>query len=261
MAGGCALAGYDFAQRGLQCADVSFYSPGNTSGNTTIYGSVVRPSTVEALLPPVVLIPGSGPTNRWESALPDPMSEPFLDIAVALATHGVAVLAFDKRSCSPTDPVCADRVFCASVAHGTLPACADCSGCVDVFAVTLYDFVADGAAGMEYLVAQDYTLASAESQVLVGHSQGCVVAQNIPLSTGSMNVVLLEGIGSSYDSLLAEQAAFQNRGYEAKAQYLSDQGLTEAAFEFPPDAVPGPDVWRATVTYLAAGGWITRSPR
>ena len=44
-----------------------------------------------------VLVTGSGPNVRWGT---DGRTELFFDVSVALASKGIAVLVFDKRTCS-----------------------------------------------------------------------------------------------------------------------------------------------------------------
>ena len=114
----CGIA-YDFAATGLECTNVSFTSPGATSGATQLFGSLVSPTATQ-VVGAAVLISGSGPNNRWEAT---PSDAPFLDVAVAIASRGVAVLTYDKRSCA----TCANRSICLPVhAHSSLPACGSC---------------------------------------------------------------------------------------------------------------------------------------
>ena len=57
-----------------------------------------------------VLITGSGPNPRWATSAAS-RTQLFFDASVALASKGIAVLVFDKRTCSgATHPVCAHNV-------------------------------------------------------------------------------------------------------------------------------------------------------
>ena len=68
---------------------------------TTMYGTLVRPSGVGPF-PAVVMVAGSGPTDRnWNSPLlPGPSGGARL-IAEALAAAGIASLRYDKRASGP----------------------------------------------------------------------------------------------------------------------------------------------------------------
>src|SRR3546814_11001172 len=54
-----------------------------------------KDADVDAGMPAVVLVHGSGPHDRDESIGPN---KPFLDIARGLAAQGIAVLRYDKRT-------------------------------------------------------------------------------------------------------------------------------------------------------------------
>lgn len=83
------------------------------AGTITVYGSLVTPknyaSAPDNTVSGAVLVTGSGPNDRWASV--DKRLQLFFDTSVALATKGVAVLVFDKRTCSAgTHPVCIPNV-------------------------------------------------------------------------------------------------------------------------------------------------------
>src|SRR3546814_10223071 len=66
------------------------------SGERALPGTLAMPkdADVDAGVPAVVLVHGSGPHDRDESIGPN---KPFLDIARGLAAKGIAVLRYDKR--------------------------------------------------------------------------------------------------------------------------------------------------------------------
>ncbi len=172
------------------------------------------------------MIAGSGPTNRWGSNGPPVTERPYLDVAVALALRGVAVLLYDKRTCSsPT--FCPDRHFCTAVAQGSLKACSACPNCVDLFAITAYDYIADAVAAMRYLASQPFVNAS--SLISMGHSEGCFFAPHVALATKATSVVLLEGGGVPLEPILALQSDFQRPGLLARAAYYTRTGNPAAA--------------------------------
>lgn len=59
-----------------------------------ISGTLYKPNTEENF-PLVILVHGSGPNDRYETIGPN---APFKDIAEDLASHGIGVLTYDKRS-------------------------------------------------------------------------------------------------------------------------------------------------------------------
>jgi hypothetical protein len=173
-----------------------------------------------------IIIAGSGPTNRWGSDGPPVTERPYLDVAVALALRGVAVLLYDKRTCSsPT--FCPDRHFCTAVKQGSLQACSACPGCVDIYSVTAYDYISDATAAMRFLASQPFVNAS--SLISMGHSEGCFFAPHVALATKAASIVLLEGGGLPLEPILALQSDFQRPGLLARAAYYARTGNPAAA--------------------------------
>src|SRR5215467_9813964 len=70
-------------------------------GETTVYGTVVRP-VGPGPFPAVVMVAGSGPTDRdWNSPLLPGTNGSARLLAEALATAGFASLRYDKRASGP----------------------------------------------------------------------------------------------------------------------------------------------------------------
>src|SRR5579872_7033963 len=70
-------------------------------GETTVYGTVVRPFG-PGPFPAVVMIAGSGPTDRdWNSPLLPGSNGSARLLAEALAQAGIASLRYDKRASGP----------------------------------------------------------------------------------------------------------------------------------------------------------------
>ena len=70
-------------------------------GETTVYGTVVRPSG-PGPFPAVVMVAGSGPTDRdWNSPLLPGSNGSARLLAEALARAGIASLRYDKRASGP----------------------------------------------------------------------------------------------------------------------------------------------------------------
>ncbi|MGY1425374.1 alpha/beta fold hydrolase [Lysobacter sp. A289] len=81
-------------------ADATFIERDFSVGESdkTLPGTLAMPRSVANTgqrVPGVVLVHGSGPQDRNETVGPN---RPFLDIARGLASHGIAVLRYDKRS-------------------------------------------------------------------------------------------------------------------------------------------------------------------
>ena len=68
-----------------------------------------------------------------------------------------------------------------------------------------------------------------------------------------------EGDGVHDRLAVADLMAVEIRTRSLAAVLWLQTPYCRRAFEFPPGASPAPDVWRATLVYLSAGGWITRS--
>ena len=66
-----------------------------TLGSAALGGTLTLPATTAAEVPAAILVHGSGPGDRDESIGPN---RPFRDIAEGLATRGIAVLRYDKRT-------------------------------------------------------------------------------------------------------------------------------------------------------------------
>src|SRR5450432_3299400 len=73
---------------------ISFKNP----DGTTLRGTLVLPnSDPSAQFPALVLLQGSGPTNRDGNQAPLTVTNFLKQIADGLASHGIATLRFDKR--------------------------------------------------------------------------------------------------------------------------------------------------------------------
>jgi hypothetical protein len=219
-------SGFAWDSLNLTCTDVSF--PGGAGGDgspITLYGSVLS-----LMNPPafpagkrgsgVVFLSGSGPNDRWSCEATGAQCT-FLDLAVQLASDGLAVMVFDKRTChGGYNNMCANRQFCSALpASATgMPQCSDCKGCVDLYNVTLYDYIADAAAATKYMQSELNVMPSGTT--VIGHSQGCSYAPEVAARVGAPNVVLMEGTGVGPGVVLSLQAEFQLPLFEAYNDYL-----------------------------------------
>jgi hypothetical protein len=159
----------------------------NSSADVSIAGTLTIPKG-KGPFPAVLLIAGSGPSDRDESALGH---KPFLVLADHLTRQGIAVLRADKRGIGKTT--------------GTFSG----SG--------IKEFVSDALAGVEYLKSR--VEVDPKRIGLIGHSEGGNVAPMVAVQGRDVSyIVLLAAPGmSAYDILVLQD------GTEAKAAGSTDE--------------------------------------
>ena len=162
-------------------------------------GTLTVPRGATTPVPVVVIIAGSGPTDRNGNSIMGIRPNSYAQLAWRLAERGIASLRYDKR-----------------VLPGT-------EGTVDISRLTLEDFAADARAAAESL-AHD---ARFSRVVLLGHSEGSALAM-IAARGGSpvAGVISVSGLGRRLAVVLREQLSRQldsatlTRYDSAMAQYL-----------------------------------------
>ncbi len=129
--------------------------------------------------PAVVLVHGSGPNDRDETIGPN---KPFRDLALGLASRGVAVLAYDKRT----------------LTHGTAMA--------GVEGLTVQEEVVDDAVlGVDLLRVTDGV--DPDRVFVLGHSLGGMLAPRIAQeSDGIAGLVIMAGAARPLEDLILEQS-------------------------------------------------------
>src|SRR5258705_167496 len=169
------------------------------SGALELGGTLTVPRAAAEKVPVVVIIAGSGPTDRNGNSLMGIRPNSYAQLAWRLAERGIATLRYDKR---------------------VLPAT---KGTVDITRLTLEDFAADARAAAESL-AHDSRFSKV---VLLGHSEGSALAliaarQGPPVA----GVISVSGLGRPLGVVMREQLARQFdsatlvRYDTAMAQYL-----------------------------------------
>lgn len=138
-------------------------------------GATLSMPTGDGPVPGVVIVHGSGPVDRDLSVGPN---KPYKDLAWGLASRGIAVLRYDKRT-------------------------AACD--VDLANATIDDVVtADALAAVERLRVEERV--RADGVVLVGHSIGATLAPRILSRAGDLaGAVMLAPLGRSVPQAMLDQ--------------------------------------------------------
>jgi uncharacterized protein len=169
------------------------------SGGLELAGTLTVPRAAAGKVPLVVIIAGSGPTDRNGNSMLGIRPNSYAQLAWRLAERGVASLRYDKR---------------------VLPAT---KGTVDISRLSLEDFAADARAAAESL-ARD---ARFSRVLLLGHSEGSALAL-IAARAGPpvSGVISVSGLGRPLGVVMREQLSRQFdsatlvRYDTAMAQYL-----------------------------------------
>lgn len=154
-------------------ADVEVQIP---SGQIILSGTLSLPE-VASTVPGVVLISGSGPSDRNES-MPGISMKPFELLASQLSASGIAVLRYDDRGVGQSDG--------------------------DFLSATSLDFAEDATAAVAYLAGRPEI--DPDAIGVIGHSEGGMVAPMVAiLSTDLDFIVTLAGPAVPGYELIAEQ--------------------------------------------------------
>ena len=146
----------------------------NKAAGNTLAGTLTIPSG-NGPFPAVLLISGSGPNDRDESAFGH---KPFLILADYLTRKGVAVLRADKRGIGKSTG--------------------------DLANATTADFATDTEAGVAYLKSRPE--ADPRRIGLIGHSEGGTIAPMVAAGDpGVRFIVLMAGPGVPGDQIIVEQ--------------------------------------------------------
>lgn len=163
------------------------------SGDIMLAGTFTRPTT-DGQHPVVVLISGSGASDRNASLGQIAELEPFREIADHLTRAGIAVLRYDDRGVGASEG--------------------------DFAQATFVDFVADASAAVDYLTTRDDV--NAEQIGLLGHSEGGALAPEVAVSNADVSFVISMA-GSTVD--LRDVLLVQNQ------RILEAQGVDQARID------------------------------
>ena len=159
-----------------------------------ISGTLTIPDDAEAV-PGVVLVAGSGPTDRDGNSYVMPGPANYLrEIAHYLGSRGIAVLRFDKRGVGES------------------------SGPVSSFA----DYINDISALVDYL--SGFPFADPERLFIIGHSEGAWLASEVAARRDDLRGIgLLAGAGYPFFDTVKRQMLQQSEAVIAAG--LADEGL------------------------------------
>jgi pimeloyl-ACP methyl ester carboxylesterase len=205
------------------------------SGGFELHGTLLTPALGDAEsdgLPSVLLLPGSGPTDRDGNQPPAMKPDVLKQIAEALAAEGIASLRFDKRACA---------VY-ASEWPKTLDEIRE------FFAWSC--FVEDAKAA--FIMLRDHDAMDDKRVAIAGHSEGGLIALCVASDLAEdphppAGLMLVATAGRRLDLVLREQiAASVNRPGipgEQRTAFLEalDRGITEVREHrrVPSDVPPG----------------------
>ncbi|PSQ76806.1 MAG: hypothetical protein BRD35_05480 [Bacteroidetes bacterium QH_7_62_13] len=173
----------------------------NEEAGIRLEGTLTRPQT-DAPVPGVVLVAGSGPSDRNATIMGH---RPFLVLADALTRRGLAVLRFDERGVGQSD----------GTQNGATSA----------------DLAGDVTAAVDALARRE-DVASGEIGI-IGHSEGGLIAPMVATQTDDVAfLVLLAAPGLPGDAILADQLKrrIQREGANQRTQALQ-RGTQERIFE------------------------------
>ncbi|MFQ6575696.1 alpha/beta hydrolase [Pseudomonas sp. UM16] len=188
------------------------------TGSGVLYGSLLLPRTEQP--PPVVLIiPGSGPTDRNGNSPDGAHTDNLRQLALVLAKNRIASVRFDKRG------VAASR-----------------AATPDERDLTVERYVADAVAWSHKLKADPRF----GQLILLGHSEGALIASLAAPASGASAVISVAGSGRPIDEVFRAQLAGQiPPRYNQRVLHILDNlkaGRMAAG-------IPGPlqDVFRPSV--------------
>ncbi|HXY19051.1 MAG TPA: alpha/beta hydrolase [Gemmatimonadales bacterium] len=155
---------------------------GFTDGAQQLSGTLARPAAVAGPVPVVIILAGSGPTDRDGNSRLGLTTDLYKKLAWDLAEQGIATLRYDKRGIG------------ASPLAGTWDS------------VTFDDFARDAIAAARGL-ASDRRFSRV---VMLGHSEGASLATRAAnLGAPVAGVVMLAGMGRPLTTVLREQVGPQ----------------------------------------------------
>lgn len=151
---------------------------------TTLRGSLSLPSEGSGPWPGVVLIAGSGPTDRdGNTPLIQGRIDNLRSIAHFLSANGYVVLRYDKRGIGESDPL------------------------ISIDDISFDYYVKDVVCAYEFLQLQEEVIRDAVS--LAGHSEGALLSLMAATEIEPKSIMLLAGSGKSLGETILRQVEMQ----------------------------------------------------
>jgi pimeloyl-ACP methyl ester carboxylesterase len=159
-------------------------------GGLQLHGTLTLPANVKGKVPGVLLLPGSGPTDRNGNQPPQMVTDLLKQIAERLAADGYASLRFDKRA--------------APVYASAFPRNAEALS--DFFSWD--NFVGDARAALDFLKSQPEI--NPKQTVVAGHSEGAIIAIQVAhdlegKANAPAGLILLSAPGRTLGSIIEAQ--------------------------------------------------------
>ena len=179
------------------------------TGNGELYGSMLLPKS-DAPVPVVLIISGSGPTDRDGNNPEGGRNDSLKRLAWVLAKHNIASVRYDKRGVA-----------------------ASLAATPDERNLTLDDYVADAVAWGKKLKA-DPRLGKL---ILLGHSEGALIASLAAPEVDAAAVISVSGSARPIDQVLRQQLSYR---LPAPLMLRSNQLLDSLKAGHVVDDVPAP---------------------
>ncbi len=158
--------------------------------NSLIKGTLFSPEKVTIKTKLVILIAGSGPTNRSGNSTVGGINNSLKFLAEGLAQNGIAVFSYDKR------------IFAQMIAKT-----------LDEKKLSFEDFINDAKDVITYFKSQK----KYSKIIIAGHSEGSLIGMVAALNTAD-GYVSIAGAGRCIDEVLLEQIVKQSPKIKEAAQ-------------------------------------------
>lgn len=176
----------------LLCAAIAFCPPLDVKETEVTFPGVglelqgtLRIPESRANMPAVLLLPGSGPTDRNGNQPPQIITNILKDVSAELNAIGIITLCFDKRPVPlykdkwPTDKALISKFF------------------------SVENHLADVESAYKFLGSQP--LVNQKQMFILGHSEGAIFANHLASKLNPKGIILLGGPGRGMDIILIEQ--------------------------------------------------------
>jgi hypothetical protein len=151
------------------------------TGSGELFGTLVLPKS-DAPVPVVLMISGSGPTDRDGNNTDGGRNDSMKRLAKILAKHNIASVRYDKRGVAASTAATPDERN-----------------------LSIEQYVADAAAWGQMLKA-DPRLGQL---IVMGHSEGALVASLAAQQAGASAVISIAGTGRPVDQVIREQLQYR----------------------------------------------------